>query len=278
MNLLKNPEYWSNEYWWPPTLPNPKIIDFYDDRECYIWYLFTEEGHDFNLEECADEEQGERPEWLEEEQSYSGADLYDFAGSIEIGASFGLEGIGRTATWALENGIAPYQPFRIHLMPPRWYNTSYEYPDEVDVEWTWWVDRIMRISDFDASRRWEHWMAERKLHFEWMEDHRRWVDGILDHAVDSMYLDWNPYYSDGSYADGYPSGISVSLKARATVDGRNEHRNYGSGTSDSGDRDEAIRDLIKRVKPKLPHIHGNKIRGMATIPIRKQRSIFRPIE
>jgi hypothetical protein len=270
MNLLKNPGHWANEYWWPPALPNPKIVDFYDERECHIWYLFTEEGSDLELEECADEEQGEKPEWLTYEIEYSGHDIYDFGGSTETHVTFGPEGIGRTATWALENGIAPYQPFRIRIEPPRYYNCSWEYPQEMDVEHTWWVDRVMRISDFDASRRWEHWLADRKMHFEMTDDHSRWKNNILAHTVEWMHLDWNPYHSSKAYRDGYPDGISVSLVSNGWIEGHHEHRRWASGYSDDGDRDEALRAMLKEAKKQLPHIHGNKIRGMAWIPVRSK--------
>jgi len=276
MNLLKNPEEWANEYWWPPCLPNPRLVDFYDEKECYIWYLFTEEGADLLLEECANEEQGTRPEWLEEEISYAGTDIYDFGGSTECSTHYDKEGIGHNATWALENGIAPYQPFRIHLMPPHYYNCSWEYPGEVDVDWTWWADRTMRISDFDASRRWEHWIRERKLHFEWMDDRRRRIDHILAHEVESMHLDWELYC--GVRSDDWRSakGIQVSLKSCASIDGRMETKSWGAGRSDDGDRSEAMRDLLKKVKPRLPHIHGNKIRGMDKRG-KRPKSIFGPI-
>jgi hypothetical protein len=266
MNLLKDPEEWSNGYWWPPCLPNPKLVDFYDNSECHIWYLFTEEGSDFNLEECANSEDGDKPEWLTYEVEYSGADIFDFGGCTETPVGFGDEGIGRTATWALENGIAPYQPFRLRIQPPSYYSCSWEYPSEVDRDMDWWVDRITPISDFDASRRWEHWLSERKLHFEMTADRSKWVNHILDHSVEWMSLSWNSYHSARAYTDGYPDGIRVSLKSGGWIEGRYEERRYGEGRSDDGDRSVAMKDLLRQVKPRLPHLHGNKIRNMATQP------------
>jgi len=144
---------------------------------------------------------------------------------------------------------------------PRYFRCGgYEYPEEWDVEYEWEIDQIIPISDFEAARRWEHQIMESRIHQEMLTDHHRWVSHLLENDIESMYLDWQ------SWGNWENRGVSVTLTAGRHIKGRYEWRHFASGRSESGDKEEALKLMLKKAKEKLPHIHGNKIRNMPRSP------------
>jgi hypothetical protein len=252
--------WWEYDQWWPETIPGPELVDFMGEGECYVWFCFIEEGFDICLDRCADREEGEQPEWLDHELEMSGWDFFEGMGCHNFSEDF-----GRYAKWALEEGLAPYQPFRIWFKKPRYYRCSYEYPDEWDVEWQWLIDRTMRISDWDATRRWEHYLMERQRFIIERDIHSAWLDHQFKTRVNdwSIKMDW--YWPSNSRYDEMtpPSGLVYRLRCSFNDDdGRHWWRELSEGRSDDGRHEEAMKKLLKQVKKDFPHVHGNKIRNL----------------
>jgi len=252
--------WWEYDQWWPETLPGPPMMDFIGEEECYVWFCFIEEGYDLLLDRCGDDQDGDNPKWLDDELEMSGWDFFQGMGSNWCWDN----DFGRFAQWALEMGIAPYQPFRIWFKKPHYYRCSYEY-DEWDVEWSWDVDRVIRISDWDAVRRWEHYMMERRRFITERDIERRWVAEQHRTRTDGWSIKVELYWPSGSYYCDMtpPRGLMYRLRSSFNDDyGRNHWRDLLVARSDEGSHDEAMKNLLKQVKEHFPHVHGNKIRNL----------------
>ena len=263
---LKSTDYYIDlDWWWPDELPGPFRTDVYTERLVQVWLSFVEDGTDLLLEEVGQAEEGEKPEWFTEELSMGGYDFLDMAGPW---SSRDEHGVGRHAQWALENGIAPYQFFRVSIEPPHYYRCSYEY-DEWDVEWTTWIDKVIPITDWDAVRRWEHYMMHRRQAKNIDAHYDAWRRHQLLTYPEFMWLGWDSYYPTGTWnydGSGWPTGTLVRLHSEFYYEGRTNRMCIAEGRSDKGNRKEALSNMLKKAKERIPHIHGNKIRNLPTRP------------
>ena len=115
---------------WSP-FPRPSYaaatLDVEEDaffyNECYLWYWLEDEGYgDLSFVRC-----GKGPDywvpWLNEV-------LQD----LELWTVGGNSGDLRILTWSLEKGIAPYQPFLLHIPYPSTYYDAYNYEWDMECE------------------------------------------------------------------------------------------------------------------------------------------------
>lgn len=210
------------------------------------------------MESCNSDEVGIHPHWFVNEMDHCGiADMCD------TGYLYG--GMAENVEWAISEGIAPFQPFRVSIGIPHYYQSSYEYPNEWDVDYDWHVDQIIPISNWDASRRWEHYFMEYRRGKEMEATRNKWITQLLSHDTDAMYLNW---FSWGGPYSGYSAeqGVRVTLISGRHIKGRYESREWASGESRTCDRKEAMKNMLKAAKKRLPHIHGNKIRNLSNYP------------
>lgn len=254
--------------WWPQTLPLPKLIDKFDALECSVWLALVEEGGEhLYLERVGDEEVGEMPRWLECELDVDGWDMLP-----GLGDSYAV-GFNGYARWGLKNGIAPYQPFLVWFERPRYYRCSYEY-DEWDADWTWDIKEVLPISDFDAERRWEHYLRDRFIAEEmmtheasyWEHQHRIRVDCMAIHTeVLTSYR--NDMHS--------PNGIRLTIRSSITDWRGGWHtadlleasvREHNSSYEDH--KAKAMTLLVEKAKEKLPHLTETQIRNMKVAKFR----------
>jgi len=85
------------------------------------------------------------PEWYDHEMENSGWE--GILGSEH-----------REPNWAIEEGIAPEQPFLLRIATPEYYRCSYEY-DEWDVNWDWEIFYVTQLDPQEAANRWEAWLV-----------------------------------------------------------------------------------------------------------------------
>ena len=242
-------------YWEPETAPLPWLTDFIEKKVCYIWLRLVEDGYDLEVEACADDSGDDYPEWLDYELESMGWDFLD-----GMADKWGFDNdFGRYAQWALENGIAPFQPFRIVVWEPRWYKSSYEY-DEWDREVDWEIQKIIPISDWDAARRWEHLMMERRRFIQARDHHRAWLKNQFETRIHNWYIVTDVY--GGSY-DGWPRGIRYGIRCQFNDnEGRHHWTQLAEGRSDEGDHKEALNKLVACALERYPHVTEEHIRGL----------------
>jgi hypothetical protein len=248
---LHNEDCYEPPPWWPEVLVNHDLVDFIHPKEIYIWFAFVPNGGDLELERVSDDEDGLWPEWLTFEVEQAGWDFIDTHN--KWGDRF-----GGNAVWALEHGIAPYQPFRVHCLEPRYYRSGgYEYPEEWDVEWDWDVNRIIPISDWDTIRRWEYYFMENAQHHEAVAHERAYWDNQHRTQIKAMKIVSDMYWADGYYDDMTPPN-GLMLKLRSDLwdrFGRNHWRDLITVREDSGDYEKAREKLRARIAEELPHVN-----------------------
>jgi len=233
--------------WIPETLPGKNLVSLYTEGWIQQWFWLVEEGKDLTLEEYEDAELwGDSPEWLEHELDAIGWDMFD------MGGYGGDHGVGRLAGWALEEGIAPYQPFLIQLDKPEYYSCGM-YGEEVDVHYPWEIVEIVSITPYDAARRWEHYMMERRREINALKQFAAWRDHQFRTRINDMYCTVQTY--------GFCDGIRYHLNCRFHTE------DYGhlwsgwlaSGESDRCDHAEAKARFVADIKAKLPHLTDENI-------------------
>jgi len=113
-----------------------------------IWFWLEHDFDDLYVEEIG-EDASERPDWLADwlvENNAKGLDL----GRPRDGST-------PVTQWAIETGIAPYQPFCVRFDEMRtWQSHEGDWNAEVD----WEIVAIAPVSQLGLERRWERWFVE----------------------------------------------------------------------------------------------------------------------
>lgn len=127
---------------WGPFIP--VMTDVYFDDVVYVWARLLPGGSwgDLDLELYDGPSIGEMPEWFSDYGEWLDGALIRYRC-----------GTPSSITWALENGIAPGQPFLLEVGPPRSYRCSWEY-DEWDVDYDVGLVRVLPNSIDRAARSW----------------------------------------------------------------------------------------------------------------------------
>ena len=220
-----------------------------------MWFKLVVVGeNDLVLDYAGTDEHGEMPEWLSYHLDEDGLD-YDMG-------EYGSE-VGKRARWAMDEGIAPYQPFLIAMPPPTYHRTSWEY-EEYDMEWAWWVKKIWPISDFSAARQWEYYFMERRRYLDAVARDKAYWDHVCKTRVDLMRVSWDYTHT---YRDGwYPMDGGISMKLQSLARSRWGTQLIAVDLRPTGRHkatfEQALDALIEKTKEKLPHISEEAIRGL----------------
>lgn len=200
------------------------------------------------------------PGWLYDEINESGWDIILSPQHRTAESGLGWCFASTWTEWALREGIAPGQPFRIRVWPPEY---SQDYWGEWDCEWEWEHVDKMPYDNEDTLAAWEAWFkgvrAYRALACQAMHDlkEKRAKD------VEAMYLHIEPYWTRGSYDEMCPpDGIAVKLCSNHT-----QAKGFGKFTwqelvtvrEDSGDQRKAVEKLRALVAEKFPHVDFDKV-------------------
>lgn len=243
--------------WWQKRARGP-LVDIYTLTYIRIW-LALQNG---SVESVCDDSVGEVPEWYGRDVIETGWD--SILGVLGCGSMEWASDL----TWLLAYGIAPDQPFLVHLDTPRWYKSGgYEYPAEWDCDFNWEIVQVAPLAPSVVTERWAHAVRDEKSDREYMRRHRAELEYLQRTDVKSMFIKCESYFGPGqsSYDDMVmPRGLRYMLCSDAALP--KEPRSFAylvSGESDDGDRDRAFAQLLENAKKKLPGLPEETIRTMS---------------
>lgn len=224
------------------------MIHVYGPEHVELWCVLEEAGATLDLTVCDAAALGEPREWYTYERDENGHDEWFNRGS---------EGWTR---WAIDNGIAPGQPFRVRLGQPS-YSTSYDGEVDADIPEAE-VLEIERFTPREVHLAWEHFFMER-----WRELDERQRQAAVVHErqrtdFDALFLAWDSYFVGNEYFDemSAPTGALARLCSHHAS---YYIGNHGTGTAwlwlaegrdDDGNRDRAFMDLLRNAEKLLPEI------------------------
>lgn len=237
-------------------------VNVYTPGEVRLWVRFYDDGMDLDVEECAEEEVGERPEWLEDELGQSGLGSLlqlPFRGDAYPGTVFGH------VVTALRLGVAPFQPMLWAVTAPRWYRSSTPDGTEWDAEWEVELVHVAPWKAATVAQRWARFtksqaaaVAERDR--QRAEDlARRWRDTDAWFVRVFTFFDEAPYYDEMMPPDGF----GLRLMSR--------HQGFGGGWAIAegraarGCKDQvtsAFDALLVEVRKERPDITLEKLRAL----------------
>lgn len=236
------------------------MIDFYEPHGALLWFHLVDDGHDLSIESCSDTFMGD-PTWLEDYDPYWEHELgiQHRSEPAELGYTFS----STIYIWALQEGIAPEQPFQVYISKPRWYKCSWEY-EEYDADVDCWIEKIKRIPIEEHLRRWEEFLESRRKYKIEMTEYRRKLKHRRETDVDAMFLQYDSYWHRNP-TDYFPDGRIVRLctkHARLEEPGQ-----YGvvfllEGRDNGGKNEVAMDNLVKRALEHYPHLTEEKIRAL----------------
>lgn len=117
------------------------LVDEYSEEVCRVWFYLDEHGLELERLNSA----GDMPEWLDNE-------LVDTCWDEILGVSWEE---GERAAWAIEDGIAPGQPFLVEIRPPHY---TQDREGDWDVEYNTDLIRVDPMPSMEAAERWETWL------------------------------------------------------------------------------------------------------------------------
>ena len=224
------------------------FTNVYTPAFCEVWLRLETGGHDLVVEELPKtEEIGVKPDWIEFELGEVGWDGL-LSPEWHEGTSW--------MTWALEQGLCPYQPFLVWVGKPHYYRCGgYEYPEEWDVEYDWEVIAHEHRNAKQAVRVWHRFVASRRrlLDAEMIAGQK--LRERRHHDVTAMFIRYDSYWSD--YCDDMtpPDGAIVRLCS--------SHGGWGSaileawhhgGGGYQDNQAKAWEKLLTQIRVELPHL------------------------
>lgn len=122
-----------------------ELVDECSEEVCRIWFYLEE----FCLSLAQLNLAGDMPSWLEIERDQAGWD-----GILELDPRD-----DERVTWAMENGIAPGQPFLMEIHPPRYFQCGSPFDgEEWDVEYSATLVKVAHLAAPEAADQWEAWI------------------------------------------------------------------------------------------------------------------------
>jgi hypothetical protein len=178
-------------------------VNLFSPDEVRIWMKSFMDGDDVDFEQMEkglDLELGQPPEWIRDYEDVG------FDHVIKPGPYFPDYDkpwrFTHRATFLLQEGLAPGQPFLVSFKPPHWYRCGgYEYPEEWDCDYDWSIVKKANWSWQRSVRAWQTFLKsapeaqelEKKIREREEERHRK---AAKYHAVLRI-----PHY--GSSMDDY---------------------------------------------------------------------------
>ena len=233
-------------------------MDFFSKAVVRVW-LVLDRQNDLSMEECGEDEIGERPEWLQYElENMSWSDILDAR----------LYGEHKLS-WKLENGIAPGQPYLVELPHPHysksWTDCGYEY----DVDYS---PEILRTRPMKPSviasglEREQNYIAKAR---EWKAEYDAKQQFLVRTDVKAMFIEMQVYFGrhQSSYDDMcMPSGIRYDLCSNASINKRERGRwrtaTLAQGEDDDGAHDKAFEKLVEEAVKRLPGLSPEVVRAL----------------
>lgn len=242
---------------WRLRRRQPLLVDVFAPEEIRIWMRLVSDGRgDLEPEECGDEVVGERPEWLDCELEQMGWDdilSTDYCwGEKHPGPGWTFS--THKTQWAMERGIAPYQPFLLAFEKPS-YSTSYE--GECDVEYGWEVVCVLPWKTESIVRVWERLLENNNRDDAFLvkkrdDDRRRQVtetDKLFVRRGQLCFARGQRSYDDMEMPSGVRMFLETALDGYVLSGSREPNPGWGvpltSGEDDNGDWKMAEENLFE---------------------------------
>jgi hypothetical protein len=226
-----------------------ELVDLYNAEGVRVWLRLDDDCRgDLDIRRIRGPHLGTPPEWFTEECSESRLESV-------IHPQWRPDG-GTWATWALEHGLCPGQPFLVEIDAPRLYRCSYEY-DEWDVEWTWDLLDVVPRSPERAARIWADFYVRRReiLEAQRQDAADRRLKSETDRAA--MFISTGVYWHSRYYDEcSPPDGEIVRLLSKHGAL-HIEGRAHGERA-----QERAWDDLVRRAVLRLPHLTPQFIREL----------------
>lgn len=244
----------------PYSLGTERLLDLYTPDWARIWFHLVPEGFDLDIEDCGEDTLGVATGSIAYETDQNGFDAW--VGSCEAS---GQTQRGRFswrcdwAQWALINGIAPRQPFLLHLHSPyyskSWTDCGYEYDCDCEFE----VMRVVYWSPSKCASYWDRWLRGVQAGYDadmrnaTHQDIQLLRDRSALKVISGMYVS-HGYYDEMDMPDRY----------RLTLTSKHYHRfsKVVLPSVDSDSWDEAYTKLTKAAQSFYPDITAEFLRSI----------------
>ena len=252
------------------TRKNKELVDFFSTKSARVWYRLHANGGD---DLCAERVNafysrqggwqntyavGRTPAWWESDLDLITGNYHGYREVIE-----GREFSTTWLQWALENGIAPGQPFLLGIDAP---STSVSYEGEYDEEWDYDLVDIREWPRAYVLKQWERYFRKRDAARALGLRAQKELQAIVLKDVAALYL--VSYMSPG---DQFDSGYGTrGWKHQLTLLSRRTYAvPYFSGlvsalqcTGYGSDLRAAYDDLIEKACARIPQLSPELIRRM----------------
>lgn len=247
----------------------PPLVDLHiGGGSAFVWLrLVGGYGSDLEFEEFGNLTIGVISEWYNRERSES--DWESFLG-VEwhwCRVDEKREYRDSCTRWAIEQGIAPGQPFLVEMAEPYYSKTVTMEGTEYDVEYDCQVVRVLPKSQTKAAASWDRFFKQRDTYLKakWAEDDR--LRHKAENDLSAMYIQAGFYFAPGqsSYDDiEMPAGLYMRLYSN-----HGHGLQLGEGRDDNGSHDAAFANLVSTVVQRHPHITEESLKKVHT-----KRSLF----
>lgn len=235
----------------------PPLCDAYTEKEVYLWHKLTYDGRgDLDPQTCGEDSLGGRPEWFLQEDDTSLDTILSPEGTY---ANYGgHEFRDQWIRWALQEGLAPGQPFLVRIGQPHY---SKDYYGECDVEWDVEVVRAMPRTPKQAVRAWDAILRSVRRYYDLFLKRRERLLLLQDTDTSVWSLVDEPYFARGTGHDDIdmPGGLRVFLCSKhSSMWGESKSAwptRLISGDDDDGDFRKACRNLLRNIQKHRPRIN-----------------------
>jgi hypothetical protein len=242
----------------PHTTGRERLVDVWTPHWARVWVQLVPDYTDLEREECGEESIGEPTGSFQHERDNEGIRSWlrqPDGGYTNIGR---FEWWMSWAHWALQEGIAPRQPFLVHLHEPyyskSWTDCGYEYDCDCD----WYLVRVEHRQPSVALRYWSRWLeGTQKIFAADMKDAEAqeakvWSDEKALEVHSSWF--WSNYYDEMSPPD------RLRLTLRSKHSGKFVHGQIAS--AEASDWAEAYKKLAAEAQKHFPDLTEERLRNM----------------
>lgn len=242
----------------------PPMVDVHLPDQLFLWVKFRVDCNDLEPESCAVESMGRLEPIFENEMDNGGVEglLYYLTSHTER----------RWMNWALQNGIAPGQPFLIWVGEPHHYSTwtdcGTEYDTDIDVE----LVRVLPNTPRRAARSWERALKLITAFEKARDAERKRVHDLELRSLDAMFIRCDLYWpSRYGYDDMTPpSGVSFTIhsdhrKIPSLKGGHSWGGQIASARDDDGNHETVLKRLVVAAQAVVPALSEERIRKMPRI-------------
>jgi len=244
----------------PPPLPVnmlhpmaiPPLCDAFAEKSIYIWFRLVYDGtSDLDPEECGTDEIGGAPQWWVDEDDHSLDTI--FSPTWTHTTHDGHEFPDKWLRWALEEGIAPGQPFLVCIKEPRY---TRDYYGEYDVEYDVDIVRVMPRTPTQALRAWSRVLEKIHRYYDAFIEASEKLRALQDTDVSALSLATETC-GFGTFRIYLCSKHSTWGQSRPWV------ARLTSGDDKDGDYRKAFLDLLRNTKRYRPGINLEAVLALA---------------